>query len=990
MKRKVGPVVHPNDKRVLADVVLVWRVDAAALAVERHGAVLRGDLERVGDLVAFGVRDAHVERARPVLGDTERDQSGRRRVVHREHGDADASGLGELAVGDLDPEFDLAVEVALRQELERAVLAEDDEALGGRRGVDHGEGEIVAIGIGDGELGRRPRVLVDRKVEVLHDRRPVGWLDGERDGGDVGGGAAGVGDLIGERIVAGEAGVRRVDERAVVEELQVSAGRSGDDGGREFAGSVVGVRVVGQDAIGIGRRDVDRPRRRRAVRVAERDVAALVEDGREGHDPAVHILQFGDRERGLELVVPPSVARIDEARGAGVVEWVAGRGVLASDLEWGAVAGRELEQIVGRIAGDAGRVVVDDDADRVDHAVLDSFGGECRRRGVELREEPILAAADPVAGLAVDTDREDRARRKGGVLPQRVGIVDGDRGVVHADHEDRAGPPPRERLAVEQAVSDQAGPGHVRIGLEDDRSPVLVQARVPLELGIAGRGELDRQVVAVDVGAKLAEGEDDRLILASQQGARSRDRDVVHRRDVHRDGRLVAQLAVGDGDDERVGAVEVRVALVGERPVVVDRDRAVGRAGVERERQRVALGVGRGHLAGDRGVLVAGDGERVDLRAGVRVRPERQVERWLRERGKVVEVVDLHGAGEERLVDLEVQDDVAGRRGGAAKGSCVQLDDRPERGGRRLERADENTALGIARVELPVVGLRVDLDRQPGLQIEGLALDDEIKPGLGDDIVAGDLALGREREPDDRRGLEAGAPLRPRDVTELVRRQFPRDGVVDAVVAVVAGLPQFAGDHRITEAEPIDADGVVDAEIVAVGIEPADRVRVGPLEPGIREVQQALASRPDDSGRAVRRFGRDDGRILREIRQVRIPLAILVRSHERIERPLDHRAREHHARLGGLGRRECRIGAAGPADRCGGLRPSAPAVPGPEIGPASQLAGLTPPLPAAAGVDQLAAADGRNGEVGVRGPLVLRHESLSQNARNVDGTTRER
>ena len=301
-------------------------------------------------------------------------------------------------------------------------------------------------------------------------------------------------------------------------------------------------------------------------------------------------------------------------------------------------------------------------------------------------------------------NRDDHGR----VFRGRRGIVDSSRrGVV-----DRPGESGRNRPAVAivcrdgdgiDAAADGAGSridgaaddSGVRVDRQPGRQPDgRIGQRIPVDVGeCAGH----RQAHGVGIAVRLV-------------GDGRRHRSIVDRRHGDGDGRGIETAVSVTGlvrDDVR--AVEIRVRLVGDRAVCVDRYRSVRRAGADHG-ERIAVGIGiviqygdhhravfqhrRGVVGGNRGRIRHGDGEGGRNRAAIAV-------------------VGRHGDGVDAAVEL------AGiGLESTADHPCRRVDRQPGRQACRVE--GQRIAVDIGEIARNVVAHRGAVDsrlrRQRGVE----------------------------------------------------------------------------------------------------------------------------------------------------------------------------------------------------------------------------------------------------------------------------------
>ena len=624
----------------------------------------------------------------------------------------------------------------------------------GRAALRQTEGQRVAVHIVPGELAGDRGVFVAGGRAVRRRRRIIHGRDVDRDG--AGGRAAvPVADRIGEAVGAVEVRRRNVIERAVGIEGDGAVGRRAVQCKRQrIAIDVVTRHATGDRTVFLardrrrrsGRRivdrvhaDGDRAERRAALAVAhlirERVRAVEVGGGRVGvaavrvdRDGAVRRTAIGGKTEGQRVAVRIVPGELAGDRGVFAAGGRAARSrrrvVDRRDVDRDR-SGRGPALAVGDGVGESVGTVVVGVRHVIERAVGIVRDSAVRGRAVRRQTEG--------QRIAIHIRRLDAAADRT-VFLRAIGRVRRGRRVVdwRHIHRDRAGCDTA--IAVGHAIGERIRAVEIRVRHIGVRTVGIDRHHAVRRITVGRQGEGQR--VAVHIGRRQAAG-DVAVFRAGRRTARREGR-IVHRRHIQRDGRGVrAALPVGDGVGEAVGAVVIGGRRVGVAAVRIDRDRAVRRAAVlrQRESQRVAIRIGRRQLAGDRVIFRAAT--RAVRGVGCRV---------------VAEIARRHDDAVEEFEKLDIHQRIgAVGRTGARVG-------------------DDELAQRIAREY--VVGDVARIDRR----IRASAAVDAVVARPADDAViaahlrrVGDRGRGR-----DRADQEVGAVVRDRALRGGARRRDVR------------------------------------------------------------------------------------------------------------------------------------------------------------------------------------------------------------------------
>ena len=365
----------------------------------------------------------------------------------------------------------------------------------------------------------------------------------------------------------------------------------------EAVGEAVGAREAGIRRIGEGAVRVDQngavagvPEQRGVERIAV-GVAVVgqhVEGGRAALAGGVHV---GDRRDGV----------IDRVRG------VVDRGHRDADRRGGATplaVGEAVGEAVGAVEVGVRRI----GEGAVGIGDNGAIGGPGRDRGAEG-----IAVGVLVVGQHVDGNRR--------ILVGGRRIVPGDGRRIRRLHRDadRGGSAPP--LAVRDAVGEAVGARKTGIGRVGEGA-----AGIECDAAVGRPGDQRwAERVAVDIAVVGQHDDGDRRALRGRHRVVGRRGGVVDRghRDAHRRG-VGAAVPVRDAVGEAVGAVEVGVRRIGEGAVGIGDNHAIGRPGLDRGAEGVAVDiavVGQ-HVDSNRRVLGHRHGVVIGLGRGVRIEPQ--------------------------------------------------------------------------------------------------------------------------------------------------------------------------------------------------------------------------------------------------------------------------------------------------------------------------------------------------------------------------------
>ena len=612
--RVVGAVVDHVAERIGSVEVARWRVGPGAVGVLRDGAVGRPGDDACGQRIAVDVGGVgqRIERGAAQfvqVGAAVDQRRGDFDLVHIQRHSCDVGSV--RAVAYRVAECVSAEEVLIRRISPGAVGVDRDRAVIWL--TDHRSGQRIAIDIGGccQRVQDRAAVFVQRGAAVDQHWSDFDLGDIERDRGDVRIVSAVV-YHIGKRIGAVEVTSRGIGPGAVGILRDGAVGRAGDDTCRQR---------VAVDVGGVGQR-VERS----AAQFVQ--VGAAVDQGRGDFDLVDAQRDRGDigriravadrvaeRIRAIEILVRrvgPGAISVDGDRAVGRLVHYCGRERVAVDVcgcsqriqdgasvfvQCGAAVGQGRGDLhLGYVQGHGGDIgivgaVVDHIGERVGAVEITRWGVGPRAVGV-LRNRAVGRARDDACRqrVAIDVGSVGQRVERGAAQLIEVGAAVGERrGDFDLGDVDVQRRLLRAEVGVVQDEVERIAAVVVLVrGVGPSAVGVLRQAAMGRLAGDAGR-----HGVAVDVGAELAEIDQQAAVFLDLHCPTLRDRGVVRR--LHGeavDDRRGVGHAVGDVVDQLVGANVAAVGRVGPGAVGVDDEGAIGRRRVEHCRHGVAVDVG--------------------------------------------------------------------------------------------------------------------------------------------------------------------------------------------------------------------------------------------------------------------------------------------------------------------------------------------------------------------------------------------------------------
>ena len=543
--------------------------------------------------------------------------------------------------------------------------------------------------------------------------------------------------------------------------------------GKAVGSVVVGGRRVGEAAVGVQRqRAMRRTGHQNGGDRCAVDIAVVAEHARRGH-----------RQRG---VLRSGVAVVDCDRR--IVHGV-DRHRHCRDVR--------IESGVVRLVGETVRPVV----------VRRGRVGE-GAVGVQ-RQRAVRRAAHQDRGqrVAVDvgvvSEHTGRRYRQPGVLVRAVAVIDRRRCAVHRVD----GNTDRRHVRVHDVVVGLVREA-VRSGVARDRNVGEAAVGVQRQRAVTRTDHVDRrQRVAVDVGVvreHTGRVDEERHVLVRAVAVVDRDWRRVDDGDryIDRRGRAAA-LAIGDRVGERVAPAVARRGRVRNRPVGIDRRRAMQRDGHGHHRQRIAVGIGIVGQNRDRRGAVLWGRHRIVHGTRCGVRPG---ERRARHPGR---------AADDRAGD--------GMAGAVAHGRATPFVQAPSgeearRGGRDLHRPPVIDLLQTPRV-VPHARFVQGADER-ALSLPARHHAGGVQRCAQRRVL--DAVEPRREGADDQRRLERAVQIQPPRRPVICRRRVaPRPigrdhcGAHDRVVQTGRRILEVRGQHVVAAPDPQE---VVHVDVAALGL----------------------------------------------------------------------------------------------------------------------------------------------------------------------------